>query len=1154
MSVESLIGDLCSAGAQIWKGSRTVHCKFGANDDSSRLLGRVIGHSAELVSFLQARKFAPVSFGQERLFYLQALEPASRAYNIALNIDIHGSLDVPAFVRALDCLMHRCEVLRTSIRFFNGAPAQCIDAEVTLPFQFVDLHRQSNRDEALVALRRDLALHAFDISAAPLWRLALARLDESRFALSLVMHHSITDGVSIRLFFNEVIQRYNRELGRRHFELIRPELQYADFASWQRQAANSQQWKKQLAYWRTNLPEGFESGYLAVDHIPSADRLAGDVGWRSSREETARIEGLSRQLGTSPFTLLLSCVKVFLGLQTGQWNLAVGIPTAGRNCGELQSMIGFFVNTLVIRTDLQDMPSFGEAVRRVAISLGGAQANQDVPFEALVQALKPRRKRTDTPFFSVFVNYNDQRTGLCKPMGLRLEETMSHEATSLEEPKFSLTVYIDRMDEAFNFRLVYRRTEHSAEKMEVFRNQIRGLVDQVSANVDRSVQCFSLAEEKCRSLFPHPGMAKGSLPLERVVDLVDRCAREYPQQVALEWGSQRINYAGLYRQSRLFADALTQAGAAPGNVVAVEGVGSPGLVCAIIGALLARCVVLTIDPSLPVERQAYMLAESNAAGIISIAENDDAGSGIAGPDMFVIVARADLAQSIKVRKNAAPDKFCPIADPDAAYIFFTSGSSGRPKGVLGSHRGLSHFLNWERTEASVSSTDAVAQVTGISFDVVLREIFVPLTSGARLCIPPRSKSRMDPREFFAWMRSSGITMIHLVPSLAAYWLGAGDGLECPTLRVSLFAGEPLRGALSADWRRKVAPGSDVINLYGPTETTLAKCYYRVPHDPSPGIQPIGRPLPETEVFIFKGDQMLCGIGEVGEIHIQTPYRSLGYFGQPELTSERFVSNRHSRTGAILYRTGDLGRYRWDGEIEILGRVDRQLKIRGMRVEPDEIESALVSLDPFIANAAVIFDEPTPGNGKLLAYVAFANGEIRETSSIRAALRRILPDYMIPAHILCLPSLPLTANGKIDRAKLPLPSDPGPEPVRGRELPVTDVERIIAEVWRETIGLSMVGREDNFFDLGGHSLQMVQIYQRISGRVGARPGFTIIQLFEYPTVASLAAFLEGGLSPEASDDRANRRRDAQKVRQNRIKAQANHPVELGSRGATPLAHL
>ncbi|HEX9941780.1 MAG TPA: non-ribosomal peptide synthetase, partial [Thermoanaerobaculia bacterium] len=556
-------------------------------------------------------------------------------------------------------------------------------------------------------------------------------------------------------------------------------------------------------------------------------------------------------------------------------------------------------------------------------------------------------------------------------------------------------------------------------------------------------------------------------------------------------------YAGLAASARGLSGLVRRS-----ETVAVSGPPSFGLVTAMLAVLRGGGVLLTLDSALPPARLRLMAREAGVRLLLWIGKEGEEGLTEL-PEVETVLVDPATGRAPGVELPADP----PLPGPDdPAYVFFTSGSTGVPKGVLGCHKGIGHFLAWQRETFAVGPGDRCAQLTSLSFDALLRDVFLPLTSGAALCLP--EEAGLPPARLVPWLAREGITLLHTLPAVAQVWAGSREEpLPLPALRRVFFSGEPLTGALVGRWRRAFPGGAVLVNLYGPTETTMTKCFFVVPAEPAPGIQPLGWPLPATQALVLGTDDLPCGMGEAGEIVLRTPFRTLGYLNAPEEMAQRFVPNPHlDDPGDLLYRTGDCGRYRPDGSLEILGRLDDQVKVRGVRVEPGEIEAALLH-HPAVAAAAVVAREDRGGERRLIAYVEPANaadGKNPAAGDLRAFLRQELPEPILPAAFIVLDRLPLTPTGKVDRRALPDPEAAPPVPAATAE-PRTPLERAVAEIWQEVLQLDRVGLDENFFDLGGHSLRLLEVHSRLSALAGSE--LPLMELFRHPTVSALARFLE-----------------------------------------------
>ncbi|MBN2001946.1 MAG: amino acid adenylation domain-containing protein [Anaerolineae bacterium] len=1058
-----------------------------------------------------------LSFSQQRLWFIDQLEPDNPVYNIPTLVRLEGSLDQAALEKSLNEIVRRHAILRSSLTGIAGRPVQSIAAELNVPLTLVDLQHLSaaEREFELQRLAAAEAWRPFDLSRSPLLRTCLYQLARDESVLLLVVHHSVFDGWSIGIFNRELTALYNAFSKGLPSPLPDLVLQYPDFAAWQREWLQGDVLETQLAYWQQRL-----GGVLPVLDLP-VDRPWDEArSWHAASQScrlpamlVQALERLSQKANASLFMTLLAAFKVLFFRYTGQEDIIIGTPIAGRNHSELEGLIGFFLNTLAIRTDLSNSPGFVELLQRVRESLLDAYKHQDLPFEKLVEVLQPRRDLHRSPIFDVMFNFINTPNVDMKLGGLECRV----EYLPASDAKYAITLYAEHHGAALDLELVYRRDLFSEERIAGLLSQYQSLLEQVAAAPERSIADYTLVTPAMQLLLPDPGAAllpRDAATVSRTVTRMfsDRAA-QFPGQIAIRQNGQRWTYGQLERKAREIARMLVRKGSQKGDVIAVYGSRSFGLVAGMLGVFFGGGVLLTLDPRLPAGRIQTMLGAARARYFLHV-------DG-AGPDDVAPVAGNGM-EIIRMDPNQGPGEFAEAEGPalpvlsgdDPAYLFFTSGTTGVPKGVLGTHKGLAHFLDWQSRTFAIGRDDVCAQLTGLSFDVVLRDIFTPLTGGATLCLPERDV--YDANYILPWMESEGITVIHTVPAIMKSWLANAPGdVSLQRLRLLFSAGEPLKADLVHRWRRTFSGAVEMVNLYGPTETTLAKCYYRVPDPPRSGVQPVGRPLPETQALVLSGNRRLCGVGEAGEIVIRTPFRSLGYVNAPDEMHRRFVPNPFREdTDDLLYYTGDRGRYLPDGALEILGRIDNQVKIHGVRIEPGEVE-AVLARHPAVRDCLVLARPrmDAPDEKMLVAYFTARQADPPAAEALRGFLREKMPEPMIPSAYVFLEAFPLTANGKIDHRALPEPDQAQMASTRAYVPPGTPVETVLAGIWSEVLALETVSVHDNFFDLGGHSLIATQITSRVRDRLGI--DLPVRDLFAAPSVAALAARIEAWLPAQST---------------------------------------
>ncbi|HEY0734368.1 MAG TPA: amino acid adenylation domain-containing protein, partial [Herpetosiphonaceae bacterium] len=1065
----------------------------------------------------------PLSFAQQRLWFLDQLEPNNPFYNVPAAVRLAGALDVGALQQSLNALVRRHETLRTTFAVRAAEqgvqePAQVIAPQLRIDLPVVDLQALAvdEREAEVERITIEESRQPFDLRRGPLIRARLLRLAPGEHVLLLTLHHIISDGWSTRVLIRDLTACYAAfEQG------VAPQLptlpiQYADYAVWQRSSLAGETLESQVSYWRRQLAD------LPLLDLPTDYPRPAIQDFRGTlqsvmlpRKLTAALRELSQREGTTLFMTLLAAFQVLLGRYSGQTDIVVGAPIANRTRPEIEPLIGFFANTLVLRTDLAAAPTFRDLLGRVRAVALDAYAHQDVPFEKLVELLQPPRDLSRNPFFDVLFNYMDAAQLTLEAPGLTLTPIQTELGS-----KFAMTLYVDEYAEAIGLRLLYQRSLFAPERIALLLDHFAQLLAQIVAAPAQPLEAYSLVTPASRALLPDPTIELPEPRYELATTLFKSWADRLPEQPALRQDDRSLTYGELANRVEALARQLLARGLQRGDVVAVSGPRSFGLIASMVASMLSGGVMLTIDRNLPAGRQRLMLDEAQARWLLYVGEERAEDRWLHELDSPAIV-RVDAHTATAVDPVAAAAATLPDLTPaDHAYIFFTSGTTGVPKGVLGWHKGLSHFITWQRETFAIGPGDRSAQLTGLSFNVLLRDVFTPLTSGATLCLPPLESS-FGPDDVLPWLEREQITILHTVPSLAQSWLAqVPTGVSLRALRWVFSAGEPLTESLVRRWRAAFPEmRGAIVLLYGQTETTLAKCFFQVPAEIPHGVQPVGRTLPQTQALVLAPSGRLCGIGEPGELALRTPYRTLGYFNAPDEQRRRFVSNPFRADDRdIVYLTGDRARYRRDGSLEVLGRADDQIKIRGIRVEPAEIQS-WIARHPAVRAAVVLVREDEIGEQRLVAYVVGENLEPRTqnqadqplgsrflvlgSAALRQFLREHLPEYMIPSAFVLLDALPITPNGKVDRRALPAPDLAASE--RAFVAPRTPTEQTVARIFGEILQREQVGLDDHFFELGGHSLLATQALSRLREAFGIE--LPLRRMFETPTVAELSAAID-----------------------------------------------
>ncbi|MEU6432658.1 amino acid adenylation domain-containing protein, partial [Microbispora sp. NPDC046973] len=1026
---------------------------------------------------------------QQRLWFLDQLDPGSAEYVISTPIHLPERLDVPALRAALDALVERHEVLRTRlIADDDGVPWQVIDppTRFDLPILAVTEH------EARAFVAADAAT-PFDLATGPLIRATLLRLTDDRHVLALCVHHIVSDEWSAKIFFQELTTLYEAYRDDRSNPLPELPIQYADFAVWQRDWLTGPVLEEQLGYWRNQLadPPVLE---LPTDRPrpPVRSTTGAAVIFQIDAATTRRLRELSQRSGSTMFMTLLAAYTVLLNKYTGQHDVIVGSPVANRNHGQTENLIGFFVNTLALRTDLSGDPTFIELLSRVRATALDAYTHQDLPFEQLVDELGITRDRSRTPLFQTLFNYvMAERDGG--------EEEF---ATQQEPPaRYDLMVAFKQDGDALTGTVEYSTALFDQSTIERLIGHLTELITAITADPGRRLSGLEILTpaERHQVVIDWNSTAAGLPQVGGVHELISMNSLSQPYDVAVVSDSQRLSYGELEVRANQLAHHLRRLGVGRETIVGLCLDRTADFIVAVLAVWKAGGAYLPLDPSYPSDRLVYMLSDSGA-GLLMVHSATRAMLGDLPAAQVSTVTLDDPATRaiVDALPTTAPD--VTVLPDQTAYVIYTSGSTGRPKGVRVVHRGAVNLAVGMRPVFGVDHTSAVLQFASFSFDTAVWETIVTLTAGARLVIAT-FEQRSRPESLVALLREEGVTVATLPPSL----LGTLTPGSLPTLTTLISAGEQLRPSLARLW----SPHHRMINSYGPTEVTVCATNAVVTGEQTP----IGPPIPNTRVYVLDRHLNPVPLGVPGELYVAGTGLARGYHARPALTAERFVADPFDSEGGRLYRTGDLACWRPDGQLDFLGRVDHQIKLRGFRIEPAEIEHALTT-HPAVDGALVVVH----GDGdakRLVAYLVPVDPSsgIPAVEELRHHLRAGLPDYMVPAVFVELAAFPLTPNRKIDRAALPVPESVRPELAHAYQAPDGPTEELLAGIWADLLNVDRVGAGDDFFDLGGHSLLATQAATRIRAAFGTDIG--VAAIFDHPSVRQLATLVdaaEGTASP------------------------------------------
>jgi len=1042
----------------------------------------------------------PLSFAQQRLWFLDELEPGSAFYNMTFAASLSGSLRVEVLESALREVVARHEILRTSFQTVAGTPQQIIASDLAVSLNIEDLSGvpESERDAAASKLASEEAQRPFDLSQPPLMRASLLRLNEHEHILLLTMHHIVCDYWSVGLLIQEMAALYGAFAASMPSPLPDLPIQYADFAHWQQSSFKGEILDQQLSYWKTMLKGSPGVLELTTDKPrPAIQTFRGAREYAIlPRELTESLKQFSRQEEVTLFMTLFAAFQVLLHRYTGQEDISVGTPIANRNRPEIEKLIGFFANTLVLRTHLSGTPSFRELLQRVREVALGAYANQDLPFERIVEELQPRRDLSRTPLFQVLFVFQNIALEVFRLPELNISFVEPDTGTS----KFDLTLSMMERGDSLAMRLEYNTDIFEATTIKRMLQHMETLLQSIVTDPSRKLAELELMAGDERNRIAEWNDTRSTVaPARTVHHLFEEQAARMPNEVAAVFENEAISYRELDQRANRLANHLRKMGAGPDITAGILCERSLDLLVAVLGVLKAGGAYVPLDPQYPQQRLAYMLEDSRAHLLLT---HRGLHSLIASCELPVVdfdVARSAIANESET--ISAPD----MTGEELAYVIYTSGSTGNPKGVAMPHRALTNLIEWQASALDLVPEARTLQFSSISFDASFNEMFTCWHTGGMLVLAS-DELRRDTSRLIDFLNEQRVRRLFLpyvaLSQIANVFSETGQFPE--HVREILCTAEQLQ---VSDAVRQLFARSRVcrlLNEYGPSESHVVTVHEL--HGPAsdwPKLPPIGKPIANTEIYLLDAQMQVCPVGVPGELYIGGDSLARGYVGRAAMTADRFIPDPFStRAGSRLYRTGDIARYLENGAIEFLGRKDNQVKIRGFRIEPGEIET-LLRKHPQIKEAVVTVAEDDSGDKRLIAHLV-AQGESRP-NDLRSELKQHLPDYMIPSAFNFVADLPLTPSGKIDRLTLAKNVDWKQSLQRVYVAPRNEIEESLATMWGEVLKLEKVGIHDNFFEIGGHSLLAARLISRV--RTMQQVELPLRTLFEDPTVAGLAKAIE-----------------------------------------------
>ena len=1042
----------------------------------------------------------PLSLAQQRLWFFDQLAPRNAVYNVISSLRLRVSLDINVFKHSLDMIVQRHEALRTAITEIEGQPQQIINPSLALSLPLIELQHISEGEREIQVLRlaTEEAQRPFDLGQASLIRTTLLKLGDEDYLLLLSMHSIISDTWSIGLFYQELAVLYEAFLSGQPSPLAPLPVQYADYTHWQKEWLQGDVLAEQLAYWKKQLENASAVLELPIDHPrPPIQTYRGAAQqFALSKSLTDALKSLSNREGVNLYMTLVAVFQILLHRYTGQDNIVIGTPIAGRTRSETESLIGPFTNTLVLHTDLSGNPTFRELLKRVREVILDAQVHQDVPFEHLVEELHIERNVAQSPLFQTMLSLEPSSPTL--PQGWTL--TQLHIETSAS--KFDLSLALDDQPEGLLGRLEYSTDLFDAETIHRMIGHWQMLLEGIVADSGQHIGMLPLLTEAER----HQQLVEwnptdAEYPKDKCIhQLFEAQVERTPDAVAVVFEDKSLTYRELNRKANQLAHYLQQLGVGPEVLVGIYVERSLEMIVGILGIFKAGGAYVPLDPAYPQERQAFKLADTQAKVMLTQQQLVEKLPPYEG---YVTCLDTDWE---KIAQESAENPVSAVTAESLAYVMYTSGSTGKPKGVLASHEIVVRLFEATYDWFHFDHHDVWTLFHSYESDFTTWELWGALLYGGRVVVVSHWTSR-SPEAFYNLLRTEQVTVLNQTPS-AFYQLIRGEE-ACGTaddlaLRVVVFGGEVLEFQNLKPWFERHGDQSpQLINMYGITETTTHVTYYPVSAadlERTTG-SVIGKPMPDLQVYLLDQHRQLVPIGVPGEMYVGGAGLARGYLNRLELTAERFIPNPFSqKLNARLYKSRDLARYLPDGNMESLGRIDDLVKLRGYSIEPAEIE-AVLSQHSSVHQAVVVAREDVPGDKRLVAYIVPTQGHPPIIKDLRSYLKEKLPIYMVPSAFMLLHTLPLTPNGKVDKRALPVPNYTQSELRESFIAPRNALEEIVAASWSQVLGVEQVGVQDDFFALGGHSLRAMQVISRL--RTLVQVEVPLRSFFETPTVSQLA---------------------------------------------------
>ncbi len=1046
----------------------------------------------------------PATYPQKQLWFLHKLDPFSPAYNIPFTYEVSGALDVVILRKAINEIINRHETFRTNFYETSDGLVQFVTKSRKIDIPVIEIVDSSEKNSEIESLVKEEAVKPFDLTSQALIRGKIIKRSSKSFLILLNFHHIILDHISIVQFSDELETIYNSMLDGKSHGLFKPELHYGDYSVWQTQWQSNEILKPKLKFWKELLKDREYFIDLPTDYKrnPSIEPYGSEYYLHFPQTLANKIKSYNKKNSVSLYITLLSGLGVLLGRITNKNNLLIGTPFANRGTQpELEKVMGCFINTIPIPIEVNEDSSFNEVIKVARKNVLSVNANQEVPFEQIVESVNPKRDSSYNPLFQVSFTFQEppMQLNLNK---LEIKSRFQHNYSA----KFDLMFWLWESDDGIRGSIEYNTNLFDRDTVVRLARNYQRLMESAVNNPELPIcELDIINESEINTLLNEWNDTQEEINLDDgIQSLLTGSISSKAEEVAIEYKENRLTYNQLEAISNKIANYIISKNIEKSSYIGVCLNRNEKMLPVLLGILKSGCSYLPLDPAFPNDRLTYMLEDSGCKTLFTESGLNDSLENYVD---HVIKIDSDW-EFIDQASSGNPD--VKINKDDIAYIIYTSGSTGKPKGVVVPHGAVKNFLLSMAKEPGLSDNDKVLAITTLSFDISVLELFLPLSVGAVLVIADKNDSS-DPVRLAELLKEHNISFMQATPATWRILLTA-DWNPDPKFKI-LCGGEPLSSELSENLLSKV---NEIWNMYGPTETTVWSTIYKITDSKQPVL--IGKPIRNTEVYVCDKHMQLSPIGIPGELYIGGYGVTAGYLNRDELTNERFINNPFKPAAGKLYRTGDIVKYRSDGNLEYINRADNQVKVRGYRIEPGEIDAILEKI-PEVKQSVTVVREDTPGDKRLVSYLSDNNGSEIEVNDIRKNLRKFLPDYMIPQHIVHIEEFPLTPNGKIDKKNLPAPFGSSLNDVY--VAPRSTEEEKLAEIWKTMIGLDKVSVTDNFFDVGGHSLLSVQVLAKIKELTGVQLNPRVLIQNSLEQIAPLCGFDDLNLVEEEAVQRRDR---------------------------------